>query len=130
MKIYFADANIFLRFILKDNLSQWRLASSYFERSKLGKIKIIFFTEIILEIEYVMRKVYGFPKGIIVQHLSTLISVKNIDIPDRNALRNAFTLYADINIDLTDLVLFFKAQQQGGEVLSFDKDFQKLLRFV
>jgi len=33
MPIYYIDANYFLRFILKDNLAQWKIANNYFEKA-------------------------------------------------------------------------------------------------
>jgi len=40
MPVYYIDANYFLRFILKDNLNQWKIANGYFEKAKQEKIKL------------------------------------------------------------------------------------------
>jgi len=58
MQAYYIDTNFFLRFILKDNLSQLKTVKEYFLKAKSGMIKIVCLTEIILEIEFVLRKVY------------------------------------------------------------------------
>ena len=125
MKKYSVDTNFFLRFVLKDNLSQWRIADKYFQEARLEKIKLIFLTEVILEIEYVMRKVYSLNRTIIFKYISTLLAINSIEIADRNILRNALLLYLQKNIDLIDCVLFLKAKSQDAEILSFDRDFKK-----
>lgn len=125
MKKYFVDTNFFLRFVLKDNLSQWQIADNYFQEARFEKIKLVFLTEIILEIEYVIRKVYKLNRKIIFKYLSTLLAINSIEITDREVLREALLLYLEKNIDLIDGILFLKAKNQESTVLSFDHDFKK-----
>lgn len=126
MLVYYIDANYFLRFILKDNLTQWKIADNYFEKAKQEKIKLVFLTEVILEIEYVMRKVYKFNRKLIFKYISTLLVIDSLEIADREILKMAILIYLDKNIDLVDAILFYKAKGKQAEVLSFDKDFDKL----
>jgi predicted nucleic-acid-binding protein len=125
MKKFIVDTNFFLRFILKDNLSQWQIADNYFLKARNEKITLIFLTEIILEIEYVMRKVYNLNRTIIFKYISTLLAINNFEIADRDVLRNALLLYLQKNIDLIDCVLCQKAKSQKAEILAFDRDFKK-----
>lgn len=126
MPIYYIDANYFLRFILKDNLIQWKIADNYFEKAKLEKVKLVFLTEVILEIEYVMRKVYKFERKLIFKYISTLLVINSFEIIDREVLKLALLVYLDKNIDFVDAILFYKSKNRQAEVLSFDKDFDKI----
>ncbi len=126
MKKYFVDTNFFLRFVLKDNLSQWRIADNYFQEARSEKIRLVFLTEIILEIEYVIRKVYKLNRKIIFKYLSTLLAINSIEVPDREVLRKALLFYLEKNIDLIDVILFLKAKSQESTVLSFDRDLKRL----
>ena len=126
MPIYYIDANYFLRFILKDNLAQWKIANNYFEKAKQEKIKLVFLTEVILEIEYVMRKVYKLNRKLIFKYISTLLVINSFEIVDREALKLALLTYLDKNIDFVDAILFYKSKNRQAEVLSFDKDFDKM----
>lgn len=126
MPVYFIDANYFLRFILKDSLSQWKIANSYFEKAKQEKIKLVFLTEVILEIEYVMRKVYKLDRKLIFKYISTLLVINSFEIVDREILKMAILIYLNKNIDLVDVILFYKAKSKQAEILSFDKDFDKI----
>ena len=126
MPIYYIDANYFLRFILKDNLAQWKIANNYFEKAKQEKIKLVFLTEVILEIEYVMRKVYKLNRKLIFKYISTLLVINSFEIVDREVLKLALLTYLDKNIDFVDAILFYKSKNRQAEVLSFDKDFDKM----
>lgn len=126
MPIYYIDANYFLRFILKDNLTQWKIANDYFEKAKQEKIKLVFLTEVILEIEYVMRKVYELERKLIFKYISTLLVINSFEIADREVLKLGLLAYLNKNIDFVDAILFYKSKNRQAGVLSFDKDFNKL----
>ena len=126
MPIYYIDANYFLRFILKDNLAQWKIANNYFEKAKQEKIKLVFLTEVILEIEYVMRKVYKLNRKLIFKYISTLLVINSFEVIDREVLKLALLTYLDKNIDFVDAILFYKAKSKQAGILSFDKDFGRI----
>jgi len=126
MKKYYVDSNFFLRFILKDNLNQWIVANGYFKEAKLEKVKLVFLTETIIEIEYVLRKVYKLSRKIILKYLLTLLSINNFEIIDKELLKDALLYYGEKNIDFVDIIIFLKARSQNAEVLTFDKDFDKI----
>lgn len=126
MPLYYIDANYFLRFILKDNLSQWKIANNYFEKAKQEKIKLVFLTEVILEIEYVLRKVYKLDRKLIFKYISTLLVINSFEVVDREILKSALLSYLNKNIDFVDAILYYKAKKRQAEVLSFDKDLEKL----
>lgn len=128
MKTYLADANVFLRFILKDNKLQATEAKKYFELAKNGKIELIFIPEIISEIEYVLRKVYKESRGKIREYLESLVKPNYIKVESREIVLNSLNLYGRIKIDFVDLILFFTAKRLKAQVLSFDKDFNKLAK--
>ncbi len=126
MKEYYVDSNFFLRFILKDNLNQWKVANDYFKEAKLEKVKLVFLTETIIEIEYVLRKVYKLSRKVIFKYLLTLLSINNFEITDKELLKEALLNYVEKNIDFVDIIIFLKARSQNAEVLTFDKDFDKI----
>ncbi len=129
MKIYFADTNIFLRFLLQDNLQQYNQAKNYFILAKAYKIKILVLSEIVLEIDYVLKKVYSLSRVEISQKIIDLVSCAYFDVKDRDLWLNSLELYSITNFDLVDIFIFEKASHEGAEVLSFDQDFRKLKKF-
>jgi len=126
MKAYLVDTNIFLRFILQDNKKFAQVAKKYFLKAKEGKVKLIFIPEVILEINYVLRKVYQLSRKEVAKHLSTLVKTPYFDIRNRDILIKALKIYSRINLDLADIILYVSAKKEGAHLLSFDKDFKKI----
>lgn len=126
MPIYYIDTNFFLRFLLKDNLSQLKTVKIYFSKAKSRTIKIVCLTEIILEIEYVLRKIYKYQRTIIGQFLLFILNISYLEFSDRDVLYKSLKIYQKQSIDLVDLILYFKAKKNTAEVLSFDKDFGRI----
>lgn len=126
MKSYLADSNIFLRLFLQDNSKQSKKSASYISDAKDGKIEIVVSSEIIPEIEYVLRKVYKASKGVVIEHLSGIIKTSYIKVEKRNIWIEAINLYSNNNIDLIDALLYAEAKDQDLAILSFDEDFKKI----
>lgn len=127
MITYLVDSNIFLRLVLKDNINQYHEAYEYFTRAKRKEIKLTFIPEIITEIEFVLRKTYNKSRKEITQYLSSLFAAPYLEIENRNILQKALVVYQHKNIHIVDLILYFSAQQIGGQILSFDKNLNKFI---
>lgn len=126
MKTYFADTNVFLRFLLKDHTQLSKKAADYFTQAKLGRIKIVVLSEVLLEIEYVLRKVYGQSRKEISKKLISLIKSPYFEIADKSTWISVIEYYQENNLDLTDILLFEKAKAAKAYVLTFDKKLNKL----
>ena len=128
MNLYFADTNLYLRFLLQDNRNQTEKVKEYFRKAQKKKLRIIFLNPIIIEMEVVLRKVYGLSKAEIIKSLLLLIKTPFLDIEEKQLWLITFERFSTINIDLLDIFLFEKARAESGQVLSFDKDFTKLAK--
>lgn len=121
MKIYFADTNFFLRFLLQDNLTQAQKVEDYLDLAKKEKIKIVYLVAVIIEMEVVLRKVYHQQKVYIAEQLLTLVQTPYLVIEDRGILIKTFELFKKYNLDLLDLLLLERAKTDKAEILTFDK---------
>ena len=126
MKKYIVDTNIFLRFLLKDNDKFFQTAKQYFTQAKKGKIVLILIPQVLFEIDYVLRGVYSLSQKETANILSNLLKTAALNVNNRIVLIKAVEKYKNLNIDLFDLYLFEKAKQEKAQVLSFDKDFEKI----
>jgi len=126
MKKYFLDSNIYLRFILKDDPGLSSKARQYFLDAKNKKSKLFLTSEALIEINYVLQKVYSVDKKEIIRHLSALVRAPYFEVVERSLLAKAVRLYEKTPIDFVDCLLFARAKSQGGEVLTFDQDFKRL----
>lgn len=127
MPIYFPDTNIFIRFFLKDHKIHSPQAKTYLDEAKAGKRTLIILPAILIEIEYVLRKVYKTSRADIHVYMLSVVQSPYFTIIDHNIITQALSLYKKYaGIDFVDIFLHLKAQEAGGEVLSFDTDFKKL----
>lgn len=126
MKVFFADTNIFIRFVIKDSPQLTKRSKNYLSKAKKEEIRIVLLSEVILEIEYVLRKVYEIEKEKIFKFLESLIKATYIEVKDRSAWIESLKTYKITNIDLIDILIFKKAKEEGVQILSFDQDFKKL----
>lgn len=123
---YSIDTNVLLRYYLKDHLQHFKKAKQYLEQAEKQKMVLILMPFIVLELEYVLRKVYNLKRERRNQILQNLVKAQTLHIVDRSILNEAIELYSQKNIDLTDILLYIYSQQNHATVLSFDKDFRKL----
>lgn len=126
MKIYLADTNFFLRYLLNDLPSQADTAEKYLSLARTGAIKIICPAIIIFEIDFVLEKRLKVKKDEAVTLLKPLVAANFIEVENRQVIFEALSLYLKKNIDFVDCFLIIAARKIKAEVLSFDKDFKKL----
>lgn len=126
MKKFFVDTNVILRFLLEDNINLFNKAKNCFERAKNKEIDLHIIPEIFFEIDYVLRGVYKLSKKETSDTILKILLIPYLEIIDRNILIQSVKKYQNINIDFFDIYLYLKAQDQKGEIISFDRDFNKL----
>ena len=129
MVTYLVDTNILLRLFLRDNESQAKIVDKYFQNCKKGKLKIVVLSEVIPEIEFVLRKFYKIDKKVIVKYLSGLVNTLYIEIEKRVVWKQAINIYRTNNVDIIDSLLYAESMNRKNEILCFDKDFNKIKLF-
>src|SRR3990172_295551 len=104
MKKLYADANIFLRYFLKDNQKQLREVEEYLFQAKSGKLSIIVISEVIPEIEYVLRKTHGISRDVIYAHMSSILQSPYIVVEHRDEWVQVLEIYQVTTIDIIDIM--------------------------
>ena len=115
-----ADANVLVRFIMKDNLEQ-----AFAARTSVLSGALFVPTEVFAEVVYVLTKVYKIGRGIVSETLSALLPLVSTD--NEAVMRTAFSYYAETRLDFIDCVLAARHSVDGTEILSFDR---KLNNFI
>ena len=126
MKKYFIDTNVVLRYLLHDHEKYYQLAEQYFKKAKKKEIELTLVPEVVFEIDYVLRGVYHLTKSESADIVLKLILTSFLKITDRKILIQAVKKYQTTNVDLFDVYLFYKALEKQVEVVSFDRDFDKI----
>ena len=91
---------------------------------------MVVLSEVIPEVEYVLRKFYKVVRAEIADKLASLLKTTYLDIEKRKQWLEALTYYTNYNVDLVDAFLFAQAKERNSIVLSFDKDFKKLQKVI
>lgn len=128
MLTYYLDANVILRFLLRDNEKFYSQAKEVFTSAQQGEVQLVVTIETILELNYVLRGVYTLSREKTAEQLSVIVSTPYLDISDRSILSNALQKYLQLNVDFADCILFEKARAADAEVFSFDSDMKKLAK--
>lgn len=128
MRSLIVDTNVFLRFILNDIPDQKKQFGKILQEAKKSEVTVIVPQIIIFEIDFALEKLYGFSKEEVVDKLQVIVDMPYFQVQDRDALRSALIIYLQKNLSLVDCFLSVKAKEEGGELFTFDKNLQKLLK--
>ncbi len=120
------DANVVLRYLLKDDEDLFKQANKIFEEIFTGKKKAYILQSVIAEIVYVLKGVYDVDKEEIAEVLTELLKSKNIKTQDKQAVIDALNLYANKNLDFVDCLIC--AYRDNYSVLTFDKKLNKCIK--
>ncbi len=116
------DTNIILRYLLKDNESLFNKACDIMDNND-----IYIPNEVIIEVAYVLKKVYSIDKDVIYALIVELLAQDYIKFSNRAIIHEAFKLYAKKNYDLVDCMLYAYKVVEHKEIKTFDKKLEKIL---
>ncbi len=129
MEILYTDTNVFLRFLLQDNLKQAEVVEKKIILAKKGEIEMYCVSETIPELVYVLFKVYKVSRDEVAKYINVIIKTPYFNVEQRDIWIQVMKIYPQVNIDVVDIFLAVKAKNNAGEVFSFDHDFKKLSKF-
>ncbi|ASA95787.1 MULTISPECIES: PIN domain-containing protein [Anoxybacillus] len=121
MKI--VDANIVLRYLLNDHDDLSAKAAMIIENNK-----VLLPNEIVVEVVYVLEKVYRVKNDEICDTLLELFKYDNIDVDDMEILEEALILFRERRLDFVDTLLYAYNKVKGYQVYTFDKKLNQLLK--
>ncbi len=118
-KITVVDANVLLRYLLRDHEGLYRRAESFFGEVFAGRKVAYILQAVVAEVIYVFAKVYKVPREEISETLLELFSRRGIRVQDKEVTMEALRLYEKKNLDFVDCLIC--AYGKSFEVISFDK---------
>lgn len=124
MKTYFIDTNYFLRYLIKDNLKQYKVAYDLIDEALSGNVILISSVIVFFEMVWVMSSFYDFDKNTIIKQLRKLLSLGIIRFENHELLEKSLTLYSQTSIELGDCYNSVFAHSVGvipSHFATFDK---------
>ncbi|ADI27362.1 PIN domain-containing protein [Geobacillus thermoleovorans] len=116
------DANIILRYLLNDHDELSGKAATIIEDNK-----VLLLREVIVEVVYVLEKVYNVKNDEISDILLELLKYDNIEVDDIEVVEEALALFGKRRLDFVDTLLYAYNKVKGYQVYTFDKKLDKML---
>lgn len=113
------DANVILRYLLRDIEEQYLVACSVIDKGCCTTV------EVLAEVVYVLLKVYNVTRDDIAKVLYSLL--KKVQIENGMAILYAIKVFKNSNLDFVDCLLISYNNVLFQRVLSFDKKLNSFL---
>lgn len=120
------DANVILRYLLRDDEALFKKASLLFEKVKLGEERVIIPESILAECVCVLLKIYKVERQIIAENLKGLFLYKGVVNPDKKDLIDSLTLYEKTNFSIVDCILCARSTNSKTQLFTFDDELKKI----
>lgn len=121
----FLDTNIWLRYFIKTNQDQYSHSLKLILQAEQGKTKLYTSTVVLMEINYVARRIYQIPKDQIIIWFKAIQKVRNITIIEKTNFDLALSFYQKYNIKLADCIIASQLPK-NTILISFDGELSKI----
>ena len=127
MTMIFLDANIFIRFLTKDDRKKAEDVRKLFELIEGGKIKAQTHIIVLAEIVWTLHSFFKIKKETIAEYIALLLDLKNLTMNDEKIIGRAIEIFKNRNIDFIDAFCASLAEEhQIKYICSYDRDFDKI----
>ena len=127
MSTCFLDTNILLRFFTRDDEPKAQQALNLLMRIEQGEEKVITSSLVIFETVFTLQSLYKVPRPIIKEQILSIVSMRNLHLPDKSLYYQAFNLYVTKNISFADAFnAAYMLSERLSHIYSWDRDFDKI----
>jgi len=114
------DTNLLIRYLTGDDEAQCRKIDALIDAHNAEGA--IFISDVVLvEVEWVLRSVYEFPRSRILDALDRIASTAQFSFRDKETLWRALKKYRDGNRDFSDCLIGEEGRRVGARTYTFDK---------
>ena len=121
---YLLDTNALLRYLVRDEESQYQQAVGWLKDAAGGKIKIIIPTIVVAETCFVLESFYKKQRDEISDSMVVFLSQRWMTVPDRDILLSLWDNFKN-GLHFVDSFLLSWAEQKNYKLLTFDKKLKK-----
>lgn len=121
----FIDSNIFIRFLTQDDPHKAIQCTEFFKKIGEGSLRPYISGLIILEIQFVLIRIYKFPKAKVLDDINTILTLRNLTLIEKANTKIALDLYKKHNIKYADCLIATQIPK-GTQLVTYDKEFEKL----
>lgn len=119
-----ADTNILIRLFVKDDDVQIEQLVGIIEQ---GKTTFYILSIVLIEAYWVLQRVYGFKKELILQVFEDFIESDGVELEEETIIQRTLNTFHKVNVDFVDVYLAEKSKGMELPVLTWNhRDFKKL----
>lgn len=105
VKKVFIDTNVWLRFFLKDQQEQFNWSSELIKLAEEGKIKPYTSAIVLLEIHYVLSKIYQLTSSQVNKVIKGILATRNLVVINKTDFKKAFVWHQKYKVKLSDCLI-------------------------
>ena len=120
------DANVILRYLLRDDEPLFQEASEILEKVRTGEEKVVILESVLTECVYVLLKVYGVDRSTIAEKLSGLLYYKGVANLDKQDLIDSVNLFDQTPLSFVDCLLCAKSKNNAMPMVTFDEGLKNI----
>ena len=122
----FIDANVFLRFLTRDDVIKAERVKILLERAEQGEVELTTSESVICELVFVLSSpnLYNLSRERVRTLLLPIVSLRGLKLPNRSVVLRGLDLYAGTPMDFVDaLAIAHMEARSVTEVYSYDEHF-------
>jgi predicted nucleic acid-binding protein len=120
------DANVVLRHLLDDHAEQSPRARTTLAALASGEQRAILPEPVIFEAVFTLERRQGRSRQLVRDQMRELIELPGMTVPNKRLLLDALDIHAQLSISLVDAYIAALALASDGQVISFDRDFDRI----
>ncbi len=121
---YLLDTNVLVRYLVRDEESQYQQVVNWLKDAEDGKMKIIIPTIVVAETCFVLESFYKKQRDEISDSMVVFLSQRWMAVPDRDILLSLWGNFKN-GLHFVDSFLLSLAERENYKLLTFDKKLQK-----
>ena len=128
MKRLFVDANVFLRFLTRDDGRQSDQAEALLHQARAGALKLVTGPPILFEVAWTLRSAYKVPRERCLEILASILALEGLEVLDRDLALAAIERARASREEFADAYVAASADAAGADaVATFNgADFKRL----
>lgn len=121
----FVETSVLMRFLTADDAQKFQDCQALFEKIEQGQIRPYISNVVILEILFLLTKLYKFPKTKVLVDLYKVLALRNLTLIEKTDTKMALNLFERFNIKYADCLIAAQVPKTTT-LLTYDEDFKKL----
>ena len=129
MPARFLDANVLLRYVIRDDEEKAQRALALLRRVELGEERVETSLLVFFEVVFTLERTYNVPRARLNGVLRPVLELSGLSLPGKSLLLETLDRFAATSrkVSFVDLYVALHAQSRGiTEIYSWDKDFDRI----